>query len=298
MPTVTVISPSATEVPAPGNEPLRGLAAGAGALRDAGLRERLSASGITIDRIVQPEMPHDLTPEDRIEALGVFNGVIATAVQESIASGSMPVLAGGTCSHLPGMLGGLQRALRPETRVGLLWLDAHGDFNTPNTTLTGRLGGMPVAVAAGLCHSPWREGAGMAGPLPTSRIMMVDVRNLDPEEERLIRATDVRIVKAPQANALQEVAGFASSLEALYVHIDADILDASLQPNHPTAEPDGLDVDQTLAVAGAAMDAGNVVAFGVVSVDPAGEEGAISLQSGLSLISGGIERWLRASSTV
>ncbi len=298
MPTVTVISPPATEVPAPGNDPLRGLAAGARALRDAGLRERLAASGITIDRIVEPEMPHDRTPEDRIEALGVFNGVIATAVQESIASGSKPVLAGGTCSHLPGMLGGLQRALRPETRLGLLWLDAHGDFNTPNTTLTGRLGGMPVAVAAGLCHAPWREGAGMAGPLPTSRIMMVDVRNLDPDEERLIRATDVRIVKAQQANALQEVASFASSLEALYVHIDADILDASLQPNHPTAEPDGLDVDQTLAVAGAAMDAGNVVAFGVVSVDPAGEEGAISLQSGLSLLAGGIERWLRASSTV
>lgn len=294
-PRITILAPGADQVATPGDQPLSGLGAAAAAYQAAGLNERLEAFGGVIDSVVRPT-GNDLA--DPIEALGAFNAEIASAVAEARSRGSLPLLTGGTCRHLPGMIAGLQQSLPRDTRLGLLWLDAHGDFNTPNTTRSGMLGGMPVAVVAGLCHSAWREGAGMTAPIPTDRIMMVDVRNLDPEEEQLIRATDVRIVKAQEPDALQDVATFASSLDALYVHIDADILDASLQPNHPTAEPDGLDIDQTLAVAGAAMDAGTVVAFGVVSVDPAGDEGAVSLQSGLSLISGGVARWLRTGNTV
>jgi arginase family enzyme len=75
------------------------------------------------------------------------------------------------------------------------------------------------------------------------------------------------------------------------VHIDADVLDASLQPNHPTVEPDGLDVQQTLAIVGAAMQSGKVVAFGVVSINPEEPGGRVSLRSGMELIVGGVSRW-------
>ncbi|MEZ4614225.1 MAG: arginase family protein [Caldilineaceae bacterium] len=78
-------------------------------------------------------------------------------------------------------------------RIGLVWFDAHGDFNTPKTTISGMLGGMPVAVAAGLGYANWRLGSHIVAPLPTERILMVDVRNLDPLEEQLIHATAVAI---------------------------------------------------------------------------------------------------------
>ena len=61
---------------------------------------------------------------------------------------------------VPGVFGGIQEAYGPTVRVGLLWLDAHGDFNTPRTTLSGMLGGMPVAVSAGLAWPNWRERSG------------------------------------------------------------------------------------------------------------------------------------------
>ncbi|MGD9712362.1 MAG: arginase family protein [Thermomicrobiales bacterium] len=285
---ITLITPETVESLPAGDGHLSGLPAAASALMAAGITDRIMQLGLAIDRIEKPDPVDD---PDRIAALGTFNGSIAGAVRTALSAGSFPVLMGGTCSHLPGMIGGLQQALPPQTRLGLLWLDAHGDFNTPRTTRSGMLGGMPVAVVAGLCHPKWRDGAGMSAPLPTNRIMMVDVRNLDPEEEQLIRATDVHIVRLHEPDALRRIAGFASSVDALYVHIDADILDVSLQPNHPTAEPDGLAVHQTLAIVETAIRHGNVVAFGVVSVNPTGADGAISLQSGMDLIAGGLQKW-------
>jgi arginase family enzyme len=132
--------------------------------------------------------------------------------------------------------------------------------------------------------------------------MMIDVRNLDAEEEALIRATDVQIVRfsndAEFSRAIEVVRAFAARVDHLYVHIDADVLDASLQPNHPTVEPDGLSVAQTLALVEAAMEPGTVAAFGVVSINPEEPGGRISLQSGMDLIEGGVTRWLSAGSRV
>ncbi len=288
-PRITIIMPEATEAPVAADRPLSGLLAAGSAFRAAGIADRIGALGIEIETFVRPD---PAVSPDRIVVLGRYNGHIAANVRNAIASGTHPVLMGGTCAHLPGMIGGLQQALPLNTRLGLLWLDAHGDFNTPVTTPSGMLGGMPVATVAGLCHAAWREGAGMTAPLPTNRIMMVDVRNLDPEEEQLIRATDVQIVRLQETAALDRIAAFAAGLDALYIHIDADILDVSLQPNHPTAEPDGLDLEETLAVVQTAVTSQKVVALGLVSVSPDGPEGQTSLRSGMDLLAGSLQRWL------
>ena len=82
--------------------------------------------------------------------LGLIGGEIAEAVAAGRRAGEPALVAGGNCAAPPGVLGGLQQAHGPAARIGLVWFDAHGDFNTPRTTLSGMLGGMPVAVAAGL----------------------------------------------------------------------------------------------------------------------------------------------------
>jgi arginase len=188
------------------------------------------------------------------------------------------------------MLSGLQQAHGPTTRIGLLWLDAHGDFNTPGTSLSGMHGGMPVAVAAGLAHPRWREGAGMMAPLPTNRIVMVDVRNLDEPEEQLIRSTDVEIARFGRefdpGPVLDAIDRLVSEVDLLYVHVDADILDESLQPNHPTAEPGGPDVQAVISVLERAMTSGKLAAFALVSVNASGEGSETSLASGADVLVG------------
>jgi arginase len=266
---------------------------------DGGLPGDLRAAGAEIESIAFPAIEPGAETNDRVANLGELNGRIAETVAGALDSGAVPLLAGGTCNHLIGMLSGLQAHYGATARIGLLWLDAHGDFNTPATSPSQMLGGMPVATAAGLCWPVWRERAGLTCPLSTDRIVMVDVRNLDPEEEVLIRSTDVEIVRfgdgwdpSPVTAAIERL---AARVDHLYLHIDSDILDASLQPNHTTAEPNGPGLEPVGAAIEAAVATGKVRAFAVVSVNPEGEEGRISLASGKEMIVTGIAALNRAA---
>src|SRR5918997_203521 len=145
--------------------------------------------------IVEPGFPEEQRDEEPTVNLGLIGGEIAEAVAAGRRAGKPVLVVGGNCAAVPGVVGGLQEAHGPAARLGLVWFDAHGDFNTPRTTLSGMLGGMPVAVSAGLAYPRWREGAGMAAPLPTDRIVFVDVRDLDPLEAELIGATDATVAR-------------------------------------------------------------------------------------------------------
>lgn len=289
---ISLISPPCVEaVPGVPNM-ASGLARGGAALIAAGLTQRLADAGAGVATHAHPALQGNDVSGDPILDLGRLNAIVAKHVRTAVGEGEFPVLAGGTCSHLVGMLAGLQQALGPDARLGLVWLDAHGDFNTPRTSHSGMLGGMPVAVSAGLCHAVWRETAGMTAPLPTNRIVMVDVRNLDEEEAALIRATDVTVAPlgssgSPDA-AIAAIQQLAGRVDHLYLHVDADILDASLQPNHPTAEPDGPDLATVVTILQATAETGKVRAFGVVSVNPEGETGPVSIASGMAMIEGGV----------
>lgn len=244
--------------------------------------------------IAEPRFPEERRSADATLNLGHIGGEIAEAVAAGRRAGKPVLIAGGTCDAVPGIIGGLQLAHGVGTRIGLIWFDAHGDFNTPRTTRSGMLGGMPVAVAAGLAYPRWRELSRQAMPLPTDRIVMVDVRNLDPAEEQLIRATDVVIAAAPGfpgADLATAVADLAARCDLLYLHIDADILDERYVPNHRTPEPDGPSMEQVLAAVDTVMATGKVAVYAVVSVWKDGDGGDTALDSGIKLVRGGIEAW-------
>lgn len=255
--------------------------------------EEVAGGAVSYSEAVFPE---GARVEDRITNLGTLGGAIADEVAAGARAGKRVVALGSNCTALPGILGGLQDVHGPTARLGLIWFDAHGDFNTPNTTLSGMLGGMPVAVSAGLCFPTWREGSHLLAPIPTDRILMVDVRNLDEAEERLIRATDVRIARVAPGLAgdlplAEAVADLAARCDLLYLHIDSDILDASLTPNHGTKEPNGPDVAATVEAIGTVLDTGKVIALALVSVDSSGEGGDVSLATSLDMLRGGLARW-------
>lgn len=294
MQTYLIGVPCVESIPESGGK-AAGLAQAADAYMANGLADEIAKLGIEVAGTSRPILPSERISGDPICNLGRYNALVGRAVADAIASGARPVLAGGTCSHLIGMLAGLQNSYDPKERIGLVWLDAHGDFNTPHTSHSGMLGGMPVAVSAGLCHANWREKAGMTSPLPTNRIVLVDVRNLDPEEAELIAATDATVAKFGVngetdaiATAIQRL---ADRVDHLYLHVDADVLDASLQPNHPTAEPGGPGLKAVLAALRVTFATGKVRAFGVVSVNPTGPDGPLAMEMGTRMILSGLSDW-------
>ena len=139
--------------------------------------------------------------------------------------------------------------------------------------------------------------AHIAAPLPTDRILLVDVRNLDPPEERLIRATDAVIAAPapgfPGVDLEDAIADLAERCDVLYLHIDSDVLDESLVPNHGTREPNGPNMAQVQAAMNAVMATGKVVAFAVVSVYCQGEGTEVAIVSGTELVRNGLESWRR-----
>jgi len=246
--------------------------------------------------IVEPHLDDSLRSTDEILNIGILGGLIADEVAAARKDGYAVCMTGGNCCHITGIVGGLQDALGHDARIGLIWFDAHGDFNTTHTTLSGMLGGMPVAVAAGLTHANWREASHIISPLPTDRILLVDVRNLDPAEEQLIRATDTVIASiAPGFNGdiavIDAVDALAKKVDLIYLHIDSDILDEAYTPNHWTKEPKGPDMDQVKAAIEIVMATGKVAAYAVVSVTGEGEGAEIMVGSGKELIRSGLATW-------
>lgn len=245
--------------------------------------------------VVEPRFPEAQRSSVEPDNLGLIGGEIADAVANGLRAGHAVLMSGGDCSHITGVIGGMQDAYGATARIGLVWFDAHGDFNTPKTTISGMLGGMPVAVSAGLGYPNWRIGSHIAAPLPTERIVMLDVRNLDPLEKQLIDATAVTVASVapgfPGADLAEAITQLSERCDLLYLHIDSDILDAALVPNHGTREPNGPNLEQVLAAVDQVMATGKVATFAVVSVYGEGEGSEISQQSGIGLIRGGLERW-------
>lgn len=262
---------------------------------DAYGRSGVYETAVVPYEVVEPEMPEEKRLPDEPDNIGLLGGAIAEAVAHGRRAGRAILMTGGDCSHISGVLGGLQDVHGASVRVGLVWFDAHGDFNTPKTTLSGMLGGMPVAVCAGLAFPRWRELSHMVAPLPTDRIVMVDVRNLDAPEEALIKATDVVIAAAAKGFAGVDletaVSALADRCDMLYLHIDSDILDERYVPNHGTKEPNGPDMAQVLAAVDTVMATGKVAVTAVVSVYGEGEGSETTVASGVELIRGCLDAW-------
>ena len=293
---ITMIIPPAFSSGRPADQRTSGLGTTGDAYLADGLPGRLGALADVEVQDIQAAVAD--APSEPIPRLEVLSAAVSGAVAGAIRSDTAPMVTGGSCVSLPGVLGGMRQGYGPEARIGLVWFDAHGDFNTPTTSLTQMLGGMPVAVSAGLCYPTWRVASGLDAPIPTDRIIMVDVRNLDPAERTLVEATDIHVVDVPDRTAAtspfaEAVAALAAEVDHLYLHIDADVLDARYQPNHPTVEPDGPSLEDVNAAMDLVLATGKVRAFGVVSVNAEGPDGPTSLASGMAMIESAVGTWSR-----
>jgi arginase family enzyme len=183
-------------------------------------------------------------------------------VDDALAAGNFPLLVAGDCAIGLTTLAAVRRH-RPDARV--LWLDAHGDFNTPDTTESGFLGGMALAGAVGL----WDAGLG-AQPFPAERVVLAGVRDLDVPEREALERSPATVV----GSGLDTLVAVQNALDRspVYVHLDVDVLDPEYMPaQYPVAgglRPDKL-YDLLEAVADECQIVGvEVTAF--VDADAAG----------------------------
>src|SRR5437773_3896395 len=192
-----------------------------------------------------------LAPEERKaygewNRLGLANEHLARIVATDRKEGHLPVGLLANCSALMGMLGGLQRSgptSRP-LRVGLVFIDAHADFNTPETTLSGMLGGMPVAVSAGLCLTRLRLRSGLDPALSERHIVLAGVRDTDPLEQDLLDRSAIELlsvddIRTRSAAIDRQMKRLSELTDVIYVHVDMDVLDPREVAGHPLTVPNG-----------------------------------------------------------
>jgi arginase len=162
------------------------------------------------------------------EDLAASRGCLLEAggqVDDALDAGAVPMLVAGQCTTALTTLPAVARH-RPDARV--LWLDAHGDFNTPDTTPSGFLGGMALAGACGR----WDPGLDAGPSFPVERVVMCGVRDLDGPEREALERSSATVIGA----ALETLVYLQNALDGgpTYVHLDLDVLDPSVMPaEHP-----------------------------------------------------------------
>ena len=235
--------------------------------------------------------------------MGLANGHLADMVAGNWREGTLTVGLLGNCTSVIGVLAGLQHSGRDGELqdVGLVFIDAHGDFNTPETTLSGMLGGMPVAVSAGLGLHNFRRESGLDPALPPQHIVMGAVRDLDPLERELVESSQIQHITTDDIRhhpevVLAQIERLAELTDVIYVHIDMDVLAPEEVPGHPLTVPDG----PTSLALGAALTEmfahAKVGALGIAST-PANERDpdGVSLRAAYNLIDGALEGVRRRS---
>lgn len=239
----------------------------------------------------------DYDPEVFSRAFGELSSSICVETVDGLRNGNCILLTGGGCEHVVGILGGLQQTFGPEHKIGLIWMDAHGDFNTPQISKSGRPGGMPLAVAAGCCCDIWREGAGLKHPIPTEQILLTDARNLDPAEEAAIQESAMTVVNTSEFNDpsiwKDRVQTLAEKVDSIFLHIDLDVLDGKYLPNSLFVEGNGPSIETAMNNIRAVMDTQKVLALSLVSVTFVnGKPGQdIRTLNGMRLLGTALESW-------
>jgi arginase len=228
--------------------------------------------------------------------LAIANRHLGELVAKNEREGYLSIGLLANCNSVIGVLGGLQKSgpTRRPLKVGLVFIDAHGDFNTPETTLSGMLGGMPVAISAGMCLRNLRLTSGLDPALPTRYIVMGAVRDTDPLEQELLDRSEVERISADDIRKRSEkvhaqMERLSSLVDKIYVHIDMDVLDPREVPGHPLTVPDGPTSEELGTALTEMFRYEKTSALGIAST-PAGERDpdGVSRKAAYNLIRGAV----------
>jgi arginase len=224
---------------------------GPGHLLRGGLASQLEAGGHAVTVTTLETVGND------VESAFDLAAKIAVAVRAADHNGRLPVILAGNCISSLGGFAGLK------SRTALLWLDAHADFNTPDTSPSGFLDGMALAIITGRCYRELSEKLEGFDALRDSDLVMVGTRKIDPGEQPIIDRISVSQNAASLGQLLNALAN-----DELYVHVDLDVLDPSALRANTFASANGLTRAALTESIAAAAASKRVAALAITAYDP------------------------------
>jgi len=272
-----------------------GTSAGPNTMANGGIQQVLGSMGAVV-RVEEAALtPDEATEYGGWKRLGMALGHFADIVAKNERDGYFTVGLLATCPSMPGLVAGLQHSgpTREPIRIGMLWLDAHPDFNTPETTRSGSLGGMPVAVATGRALQRLRLDSHLDPPLSDSHIVMGGVRLTDPLEQHLLDQSSIEQLSVDDLRKMTpavfaQLDRLSRLTDKLYVHIDMDVLDPREVMGHGNKVPNGPSSEQLATLFETIFrryPKASAIGFATI---PATDESGLSLSAVNRMIAGAI----------
>jgi arginase len=261
----------------------RGVDMGPSAFRVAEIHSRVRALGYEVKDLGDIEVFIQETHDPGDPHLKYLKEIRHTCeavrdeVDKTLGEGAMPVVLGGDHSIAMGTIAGVSRHYRKkDERVGLIWFDAHGDMNTPETSPSGNIHGMPLAVALGIGEKTLVGLAGGDEPMVEgARAAVVGLRDVDPAEKENIRESgigaftmrdiDERGMRAVMEEAIKRA---TSGTAGMHISFDLDGIDPDYAPGVGTAAPGGLSYREAHLAMEMLFDTGKVLSAEFVEVNP------------------------------
>jgi len=256
----------------------RGVDMGPSAIRYAGLKEQLQQLGYDVQDLGNVNVPtpetHQVTDE-KLKYLTEVEQVCATlhdTVKQVMEQGHVPIILGGDHSISIGSVAGVASVMKS---FGLIWFDAHGDMNTHETTPSGNIHGMPLAVNLGLGHPSLVQLGGFSPKVKPEHVVLVGIRSIDEDEARLIRETGIKcytmseIDRRGMAVVMEEAIQIASAgTDGIHLSLDLDALDPMFAPGVGTPVNGGVTYREGHLAMELLAHSGKLVSVDVVEVNP------------------------------
>jgi arginase len=249
-----------------------------------GLIDHLRAAGHRAElhevMIEDPRVPSDIG-----SAIAIHRE-LSERVRRASSAGAFPLVLAGNCNSAVGTLAGIG----PE-RTGVIWLDSHGDLNTPETTTSGFLDGMALAMITGRCWSQIARTVVGWTPVADQNVVLLGARELDPPEAELLQESAIIHVPADSVRtqgigralgpALDEV---GSRVSVFYLHVDLDVIDPEEARANEYAAPNGLSIHAVSEAIQLITDRRPIAAAAFTAYDPALDETSATLHAAFELV--------------
>ncbi len=256
----------------------RGVDMGPSAIRYAGLEERLRRIGLEVRDLgnVPTPTPEALAVVDErahyLPEILEMSARLAAVVAQAVSEGSRPLVLGGDHSVAVGTLAGLAAAAGQPG--GVIWIDAHGDLNTPESSPSGNVHGMPLAAVLGR-GGAWFDHEGLVLPaVDPARVVLVATRSLDEGERTFLRSAQVRVFTMSDIDrigiehALHDALARVAGPGFVHVSLDLDALDPEVAPGVGTPVPGGLTYREAHLACELVAESGIVGSLDVVEANP------------------------------
>jgi arginase len=276
----------------------RGVDMGPSAIRIAGLEEKLRELGHTVvdeGDITIKNMEALKVGDPQARYLGEIVRAATVAcrkVERIMSRGHFPLVLGGDHSIAAGTVSGIAAFCRREgKRLGLLWVDAHGDINTPESSPSGNVHGMPVAALLGHGPGALTGIGGMAPKVDPANVALVGIRSLDDGEKRRLKETGVQVHTMSDVDRhgihrvmKKALARVTAGTDCVHVSFDLDAVDPTVAPGVGTPVKGGLDYREAHLIMELLHDSGVMTSLELVEVNPILDQGNASAVFAVELV--------------